>query len=1207
MRENRPTALSNLFQTGKVSAMDKEKPVTEKSENKSGEKRRRRRAVRFIAITVAAFFILYFAGKTFLATPYAAGVLSGYLSESLKQRVVVSSIGLSGITASIHGVTVADPEGFPNGVLFKIRSLHLTPNLPSIMAGNRNFTRLQVDGLAVSLRKNDLGEWNYRQLIQNLIRPKKRPAAEIFVSRLIFRDVSLNINDYAVENLALTVNDFSTKGLVDSKLVFTGSDEKGNPFRLAAEGRLGKDPDLRIFVDAPDLSLGVFRDMTKGKSALALADGIMHLSLTIRYRSGEAVTEGRASFDHIGIVVKQRTVPLRGVFDFAGRYLPAQDEAHLEQLSLSVNDTIKLDATGRLRDLKGAKAFDARLSCNKILLKKLPAFLPKEMQKDLAIDGSVTCGDLQLTGNATQGITSGSGKLFLRNGSAVKGAHTLFQGLTSDVVLARTTGGWNMDGRFLLDTPTGKVHLDKLDARFTAGFSERFSPVSLKIAALKARVMGVPMQGDLTWSPRDKDPFKVALAAEKAPLAILNGLLGRKDIVFSSGTANISVHGTGRGPAKFAGEMRAAFSGSAGVVSGKKWTLKEGKIVSRFDRSAGKHNASGTVHVAGGTVSGHTLSTSFAYSLTDDTFSLHGGEAAFRHTTVRFASLKGRLPVREAVPAGASYPLDFTFTGLELADREIKVRDASGSVSAAYTPGAKAGGLVGRASLSVPAASFRGRPVGSATARVIASGEGTVTNIDGKVFDGVLSAVLRYDPFSPAKGVSFTGRIHDAQVAKLSGFLPDRLPVKFDSGKISTTVEGGWSGQAGLRCGIESSGHALTVATRNRKTLIRDARLNLNANMANGNVNVKQAIISHGEKVALKISGGIADAAAKSRTGKFSFDLTAAPVNSLFDSIVNILPKPLQESDGSGKVGARATLAVNGEKMRLEGEMHFDDILLEIPSQKLIISGMHGVLPFSNFFAEAKIEKPSGDLIFSRENFPELVKILREKATGGHLLKIGKIRFGALETDNVRLRTKAEKGRIDILAIESDLYNGTVFGNGYFLYDRGPFFEMDMLIKDMSLRQFCNSYPAVKGYISGLLDGVVSIYGEKGGIPAMIGFVDLWAHKGKEEKMHVSKEFLQKLAGKNLKGFFFRDDRPYDRGEISAYLMEGYITFDRLNISHTNLLGMKDLNVSVAPAQNMIGLEHFLQTIREAAARGKPATGKPAKEAPAAQDLNWLE
>jgi hypothetical protein len=108
--------------------------------------------------------------------------------------------------------------------------------------------------------------------------------------------------------------------------------------------------------------------------------------------------------------------------------------------------------------------------------------------------------------------------------------------------------------------------------------------------------------------------------------------------------------------------------------------------------------------------------------------------------------------------------------------------------------------------------------------------------------------------------------------------------------------------------------------------------------------------------------------------------------------------------------------------------------------------------------------------------------------------------------------------------------------------------------------------------------------------------------------MLVSKEFLQRLSGKKLKGLFFQNDRPYDRGEISAYMEEGDLTFQTLDISHTNLIGMKDLSVTVAPVQNRISLEHLLASIREAATRGKAATGGAAPgETPPDTEFKWEE
>jgi hypothetical protein len=108
--------------------------------------------------------------------------------------------------------------------------------------------------------------------------------------------------------------------------------------------------------------------------------------------------------------------------------------------------------------------------------------------------------------------------------------------------------------------------------------------------------------------------------------------------------------------------------------------------------------------------------------------------------------------------------------------------------------------------------------------------------------------------------------------------------------------------------------------------------------------------------------------------------------------------------------------------------------------------------------------------------------------------------------------------------------------------------------------------------------------------------------------MLISKEFLQKLSGRKLKGMFFQNDRPYDRGEISAYLDDGYLTFQKLDLSHTNFFGIRDLSVTVTPVQNKISLDHLLASIREAATRGKAASGGATSEQPPpATEFKWEE
>jgi hypothetical protein len=1190
--------------------MSRKRSMAEKTGDKPGEQNKLTRAFLIIAAPVLFLLILYFAGKLFLASPYATGLVSGYLSDSLQQRVNIEGIGLSGMTVSVRGIAVSNPDGFPAGAMLRARSLSFTPNLPEILTGKRSFTLLRIEGVKVDLRKNAAGEWNCGRLLRHLTRSKERPAGEVFIRRLVILDTSLRAGDFALEKLGLTVNDLSTKGLVNSKLLLTGADQKGNPFRLAAEGRFGKDPDLRFSLDAPIFVLGSLGEMVKGNTVIDMKKGTAGLSLVVRYHSGSAIAKGHAALGHVGIVTKGQTVPMRGIMDFAAVYNAARDEARLERLSLMVNDTLKIAASGTVQHVKGVGEFSARVACEKVKLEDITALLPNGNVKDMAVRGSVTCSGLRLAGSLKNGVTSGGGEFSLRDVAAVKDGRTVFEGLSSDILVSRAAHGWNLGGTLSMKQRTAMFPLENLEARFTARFSNGFSPLSVEIPALKAGMNGVPVEGELTFTPDALEPYRGTLYAKNVPLSAFKQLVDKHHIDISSGTADITIRGAGQGPASFAGELNARMSAMKGKVSGKDCSLRDGEVTSRFSRYHGGVTAKGNVRVDGGTYSTKNFSGSSSFLLADGKFVLAGGKAVLDGTNVRYADINGTLPSRETGPEGMRYPFAFVFTGLEVVHGEVRVRDVSGKVAATFTPGAEAGRLTGNATLNLPSVSLRGQSVGSLNARVVMSRDGSAVSIDGAILDGTVSSVVKLDTYFPRKRVTFTGKLQNAQAGRLSSLYSRPLPVFASGGRITVDLEGNWSEETGVRCGIKGYGNDVTLVTKSGKPFVEGAGLTLDADVAGTGFTVNEAAVTRGNGVALKIAGSMIDAAKPARKGKFSIRMDTTHVASLVPAVANILPKPMQQAYAGGNLAMGGTLAVDGGKILLDGTMKFDDVHFDFTSQRVNISGINGDLPFSLYLAGADVERPSDPLIFSKANYKVLVEALRRKAirvANGPLLRIGKVQFGHLETGDLSLRIQSGKGLTEISSIESSLYGGKVIGKGYMVYDKGLRYDVDLLISDMSLRRFCNSYPNLKGYISGQLDGIISLYGEEGGLSNMLGFVDLWAHTGKGEKMLVSKEFLQRLAGKKLKGFFFRDDRPYDRGEISAYLQDGYLTFEHLDLSHTNLLGMNDLNVSVAPVQNRIGLKHLFDSIRQAAARGKPSAGQPPVEPPVEPDLKWLE
>ena len=65
--------------------------------------------------------------------------------------------------------------------------------------------------------------------------------------------------------------------------------------------------------------------------------------------------------------------------------------------------------------------------------------------------------------------------------------------------------------------------------------------------------------------------------------------------------------------------------------------------------------------------------------------------------------------------------------------------------------------------------------------------------------------------------------------------------------------------------------------------------------------------------------------------------------------------------------------------------------------------------------------------------------------------------------------------------IELNLYDGRLLGSGYLILKGTPEYGADFLLNDVSLKQFCDSFPSIKGYITGRVDGILSLKNVKAG------------------------------------------------------------------------------------------------------------------------------
>jgi hypothetical protein len=174
---------------------------------------------------------------------------------------------------------------------------------------------------------------------------------------------------------------------------------------------------------------------------------------------------------------------------------------------------------------------------------------------------------------------------------------------------------------------------------------------------------------------------------------------------------------------------------------------------------------------------------------------------------------------------------------------------------------------------------------------------------------------------------------------------------------------------------------------------------------------------------------------------------------------------------------------------------------------------------------------------------------------------------------------------LNIERISANIFGGKLYGSAVIDLSSEFQYRAGLLVKGLSLTKLCESIEPIRGYISGNADGIASIKGSGIRISRLIGMADFWTYRTGSEKTMISKEFLQKIGGSSLKGYL--RDRPFNKGILSLYLKDEDLIFKELEISNTNILGITDLSVRVAPMSNRIALDHLLWTIAEAAERAK--------------------
>lgn len=1179
------------------------------TDTRKTEKKGRHRLARFIAVLFASLCLIvlgvYPLATIYLHTPSAARQASRLLTGYLHHPVTVADLRLAGRTLSVYGLTLGNPAEFPGGELASARSIAISPDLWAFIEGRRSFDGIAIRGLRVTVGRNERGAWNFNQLARLL--SGKKGGGETSIKQLTISDSALAVEGFRLDSLALNLNDLSTKGTTGSRFLLTGKDAGGNLLRLEGTARLGAAPSVEAVFAAPSFSLQTMVRSFGRKAGPDLDDGRGSFFLTLKLRDGKLAAEGKLGIDHLPLDIKGGRVPVKGELAFAGRYDTGSDEASLDACSFRLDGIVNGEVSGRVRQVRKQRSFEAAVSIEPIELKTLFAMLPPELRRDLAAGGIVSAPTFHISGDARNGITAGSGALSLRGGEIAKGGRLFVTDLAAELFLVRVQDGWQLRGRLGQGGKGAGGVLQALDAPFTALLSSRLKPLRAEAPSFSAKVSGLPVAGRISYLPGGPAPVTFRLEARQAPLAPLNSFLPGRKVTFSGGMATFSVQGSGSGPREFRGEMTARFAGLRGSAAGKKFAVRDGATAAEFSGSGGRLSAVGKISCSGSLVEEKKVDFACSYGVRDGEFSLADGLVKLDRSELRFARVRGPLPVPAHAGGVTRLPLRLELSGMAFRSGAASLVGLAGNLAVDYRSGQGGRRLDGSGAVTVGKLLYKGEDIGAVEAGLSFAGNDATARLRGTLLGGRLNGTVSLDPFDLNSKTGFSMNLEGARCARLGAFEPAGFPVQVTGGLLAAKLAGSKDRKDGLRCRLEGEGREITL-TKGGKAAVADGGARTVCELAGGKLFIREGVVSVGNKVALTGRGELARPFSPDREGAISLSLAATPLDSLLTALVNLLPRGLQEASSSGTIGADGRVRIAHNQALLDGKVTLEKAGLEIPSQKFNVDGMAGTIPFSLDFAGTAGGPRREKRIYRRDNYPAVLASLRQAAKTGRTFTIDRVRIGGVEFGKTSLAARAENGLIEITSLESGLFDGALLGEGFFRYGKNMQYGADLTVNNLSLRALCDSLPKIKGYISGKVDGIMSLYGEGKGVDGLRGFTEIWTRSAPGEKTLVSKEFLQKLAGRKFKGIFFRNDRPYDRGEIRGYLENGYLTFKTLDISHTNFFGIRDLSVTVAPVQNRIALGHLYTSIREAATRGKAAgEGGGAAAPPVETEFKWAE
>ncbi len=358
----------------------------------------------------------------------------------------------------------------------------------------------------------------------------------------------------------------------------------------------------------------------------------------------------------------------------------------------------------------------------------------------------------------------------------------------------------------------------------------------------------------------------------------------------------------------------------------------------------------------------------------------------------------------------------------------------------------------------------------------------------------------------------------------------------------------------------------------------------LQLNIKDETINIENGFINSVDSKKVNFTGEINNFSSDKRKVEVNFEETE--LNTFKNILYPFLPFEIQEGDLSGTVKPRIGVKGSGENYEWLGKIKINNASLDtlISLTELSVKGINGVFTLDNkSFSKNPFSDVLGkDFNIDKKIYKKYLSRLNEnkQQESNDYLKIDEINYSFLNIKNIETLFEMNSSKVNINYFKSEIYRGNIFGAGVINMDKQKY-NFSLIFDDLSLNSISDSIPSIKDYITGRFNGMMWVNAGKS-IEKTDGIFSIWATKSDKEKLSLGKPLLERIGATGR--FFTGSSRRYDKGLISGYIKEGFMTFKELEITNS-ILGYKDLKIRVDEKKNSISLNQMFSVIREIAKR----------------------